>query len=121
MVLALFWCNQAESGGAIVKKPRHLIECPRVPTPSLTKTDSTVSISLKTWDFLVPGDSDLHQKRARTRYLRMILECSKHRVFAPTGTLLSGTPQELSGSTVDSTGNGSLQRSESASRACVSP
>ena len=65
-VLALFWCNQAESGGAIVKKPRQLIECQRVPTPSLTKTDSTVLISLKTWDFLVPGDSDLHQKRART-------------------------------------------------------
>jgi hypothetical protein len=43
-----FWCNQAESGGAIVKKPRQLIECQRVPTPSLTKTDSTVYISLKT-------------------------------------------------------------------------
>jgi len=67
MVLARFWCNQAESGGAIVKKPRQLIECQRVPTPSLTKTDSTVHISLKTWDFLVPGDSDLHQKRARTK------------------------------------------------------
>src|SRR5450755_1284720 len=66
LVLALFWCNQAESGGAIVKKPRQLIECQRLPTPSLTKTDSTVYISLKTWDFLVPGDSDLHQKRART-------------------------------------------------------
>src|ERR1022692_991832 len=67
LVLARFWCNQAESGGAIVKKPRQLIECQRVPTPSLTKTDSTVLISLKTWDFLVPGDSDLHQKRARTK------------------------------------------------------
>src|ERR1035441_2518222 len=37
LVLARFWCNQAESGGAIVKKPRQLIECQRVPTPSLTK------------------------------------------------------------------------------------
>src|SRR5450755_3046930 len=61
-----FWCNQAESGGAIAKKPRQLIECQRVPTPGFTKTDSAVYISLKIWDFLVSGNSDLHQTWTRT-------------------------------------------------------
>jgi hypothetical protein len=48
------------------KETKAVARMSEIPTPSLTKTDSTVHILLKTWDFLVPGDSELHQKRART-------------------------------------------------------
>src|ERR1039457_238295 len=75
LVLARFWCKRAESRRSYRKETKAVDRMLEGSHAELNKTDRTVYISLKTWDFLVSGDSDLHQKRARTLYLRMALPC----------------------------------------------